>query len=183
MKFIYVVAMLALPLAAHAQSTHANAQSASGAASYSQSGSSGADLSYTSNSDGHYAASTIAPDITSITSDACALGGGASANGGNFFALGLALDRTDKRCGNEADAAGWHALGNDTMAEAMMCQTPADAKAYLAAMGTPCPGQPGYQPAAFAPLAAPPVVEQQNNCVFKDPKDPQHLIFIKNCQD
>jgi hypothetical protein len=181
MKLFVISALLLLPILAHAQSTHANADSASGSASYSQSGSSGSNLSYTSTSDGHYAASTIAPDITSITSDACALGGGASANGGNFFALGLALDRTDKRCGNEADAAGWHALGNDTMAQAMMCQTPTDAKAYLAAMGTPCPGQPGYQPAAFPQVPA--KIEQQNNCVLTDPTNPQHLIYIKNCQD
>jgi hypothetical protein len=132
--------------AAHAQSVAGNAQSAAG--SYS-----GSALNYQQNSTGNYAASVIAPSITAITADACAMASGASAAGGGFFSLGFVNDRADKRCGNEADAAGWHVLGDNVMAQAMLCRTPGDAATYLATHGTPCPGQPGYVPGT-APVAA-----------------------------
>lgn len=144
--------------AAQAQSLTGNAQSAAG--SYS-----GSRLNYQQNSTGNYAASVIAPAITAITADTCALATGGSAAGANLFAFGFVNDRTDKRCGHEADAAAWHSLGDNTMAMAMMCRTKADAAAYLATHGTPCPGQPGYVPAQPVALAEPaqrPIVLSSN---------------------
>ena len=139
-----------MPFLAQAQSgSDASAGSSSGAASYSRSGNSGATLNYsseTANTGVTLAQPAYAPDVNVVTSNACALGGGISGGGVGLFSFGAGLSKESKRCGNEVDAGDWAALGDKTMAMAMLCRTPEDAKAYLAAYGTPCPGQPGYVP-------------------------------------
>jgi hypothetical protein len=148
MKRLALTAALLLPLAAHAQST---ALSQSGAASFSQSGSSGAAVTYAPSSTYTDRPTAIAPDLGFASANACGLAGGAGAAGGGWFALNFGMTKESKRCGHFNDAQGWSGMGLNIVAIGMLCKNPDDADTFLRVYGVPCPGQPGAPAAPLPP--------------------------------
>lgn len=74
-----------------------------------------------------------------IGSNQCMVGTGVGAAGGPI-GLSINIGKSDKSCVRRLDASAFYAMGFKDVAVALLCQSKANAKAYLAATGTQCPG-------------------------------------------
>lgn len=174
------VILAALPISAFAQTATSATQS--NALSDARTGSSTAILAPNSINNA-YQQPAIAPDISAITADSCALASGASGAGGGIVAIGLSTSRIDQDCRNEANAGAWHALGQNLMAVGTLCEDNKQAALYLAVYGTPCPGQPGWKPVASPDVARPvPVISARAAfCSTLDMRKPEDRPYAVDC--
>jgi hypothetical protein len=183
-KILLAVVFLIIPMSAIAQTATSLTQSNSN--SFSRTGSSTAILAPVSGN--NYSQPAIAPDLSNITADQCALGAGVSGAGGGIISAGINWTRIDKDCRDEGNGAAWNVLGFRLMAIGSMCLDPQQADLYKNIYGTPCPGQPGWKPAAFpetmsvsAPVTpAPNPVESEHAkfCASLNPTKPEDRPYI-----
>jgi hypothetical protein len=174
------VILAALPISAFAQTATSATQS--NALSNARTGSSTAILAPSSNNYA-YQQPAIAPDISAITANACALASGITGAGGGILALGYTRDTVEQACQNEATAGAWHALGQNLMAVGTLCEDNKQAALYLAVYGTPCPGQPGWKPVASPDVARPvPVISARAAfCSTLDMRKPEDRPYAVDC--
>jgi hypothetical protein len=130
-----------------------------------------------------YQQPAIAPDISAITANACALASGITGAGEGLFALGYVRSTVQPACQNEATAGAWHALGQNLMAVGTLCEDNKQAALYLAVYGTPCPGQPGWKPVASPDVARPvPVISARAAfCSTLDMRKPEDRPYAVDC--
>jgi hypothetical protein len=177
-KLFIAVTLVAIPATSFAQTATSLTQSNSN--SFSRTGSSNAILAPVSGS--NFSQPAIAPDLSNITADSCALGNGVSGAGGGIISLGANLTTIDKDCRNQGNAGAWHVLGRDLMAIGSICLDPKQASLYQAVYGTPCPGQPGWKVTPTAMVSQPPTQSPRAAfCASLNPAKVEDKPYIAEC--
>jgi len=178
-KIFLTTAFLAIPAMGFAQSATSFTQSNSN--SFARTGSSTAILAPVSGS--NFSQPAIAPDLSNITADSCALGNGVSGAGGGIISLGANLTTIDKDCRNQGNAGAWHVLGQNLMAIGSICLDPKQASLYMSVYGTPCPGQAGWKVEQTASVVAPNPMQSERAafCASLSPAKVEDKPYISEC--